>query len=83
MKVNKIFSVFAILLLLCTSTGCGSSKSAAASSENSKPAASVCITATGEKFHRLDCHTVKKLKKQMSREEAVQRGYEPCKICKP
>ena len=43
----------------------------------------VYITKTGGKYHRDGCSYLKKSKIQTTLYEAVQRGYEPCKVCKP
>ena len=42
-------------------------------------------TAAGEKFHRADCTHIQNKTNlvELSREEAVNLGYEPCKSCKP
>jgi hypothetical protein len=40
-------------------------------------------TPSGEKYHTANCHTVKNVSEQLSVEEAVKLGLEPCKICKP
>ena len=41
------------------------------------------ITPSGKKYHRSTCRTVKSIKQHLTKEEAEQLGYEPCKICKP
>jgi len=43
----------------------------------------VFITNTGEKYHRGSCRYLSKSKIPISREEATQRGYQPCKVCSP
>ena len=41
------------------------------------------ITQSGKKYHLQTCRTVKSIKQYLTKEEAEQLGYEPCKICKP
>jgi len=41
------------------------------------------ITQSGKKYHRQSCYMVKSIKQYMTKEEAEQSKYEPCKICKP
>ena len=41
------------------------------------------ITPSGKKYHYPTCRTVKSIKQYLSKEEAEQLGYEPCKICNP
>jgi micrococcal nuclease len=41
----------------------------------------VYVTATGTKYHTLDCPHLRESKTALSREEARQRGYEPCGTC--
>jgi len=50
-----------------------------------KPAKDVVyITKTGKKFHRSNCRTLKKSKRiEISRQEAIKKGYKACKVCKP
>jgi methylphosphotriester-DNA--protein-cysteine methyltransferase len=43
----------------------------------------VYITKTGEKYHTEQCSSLKKSKISISLGEAVARGYEPCRNCKP
>lgn len=43
----------------------------------------VYITKTGAKYHRDGCSSLKKSKIAITLQEAVNRGYEPCKICNP
>ena len=43
----------------------------------------VYITKTGEKYHTERCSSLKKSKISISLGEAVAKGYEPCKLCKP
>jgi methylphosphotriester-DNA--protein-cysteine methyltransferase len=43
----------------------------------------VYITNTGEKYHTERCASVSKSKIAIRLEQAVSRGYEPCKRCKP
>lgn len=43
----------------------------------------VYITKTGAKYHREVCSSLKKSKIAVTLQEAVNLGYEPCKICHP
>ncbi|MHC4661778.1 MAG: hypothetical protein ACYS8W_08820 [Planctomycetota bacterium] len=43
----------------------------------------VYITERGEKYHKKGCRYLKKGSTTISKEEAIRRGYKPCKICKP
>jgi methylphosphotriester-DNA--protein-cysteine methyltransferase len=43
----------------------------------------VYITRTGEKYHTERCASVRNSKIAVSLGEAVSKGYEPCKRCKP
>lgn len=43
----------------------------------------VYVTKTGEKYHLSTCGSLRKSKIQTTLGEAIERGYEPCKICKP
>lgn len=43
----------------------------------------VYITETGSKFHRWGCQYLKESAIPISRKEAIEQGYTPCKVCKP
>ena len=43
----------------------------------------VYITTSGEEYHRANCRLVSKMKLEITRGEALQRGYTPCEVCKP
>ncbi|MGC9361509.1 MAG: hypothetical protein ACP5F3_01135 [Candidatus Syntrophosphaera sp.] len=43
----------------------------------------VYITKYGKKYHTEDCHYVLGKRISISRLEAIDEGYEPCKRCKP
>ena len=46
--------------------------------------AKVYVTAKGKKYHTATCKTIKKsVVTELTKEQAVQAGYEPCGICKP
>ncbi len=43
----------------------------------------VYITKSGKKFHRDGCRSLSRSKIQISRQEAIRRGYSPCNTCRP
>ncbi len=43
----------------------------------------VYITNSGTKYHRGSCGHLKDSKISISKDEAIRKGYEPCKTCKP
>ncbi|WP_211223388.1 hypothetical protein [Flavobacterium soli] len=43
----------------------------------------VYITKTGAKYHQETCTHLKHSSISMNLEEALEKGYEPCKVCKP
>ena len=49
--------------------------------ENSKDY--VVITQSGTKYHLSECSSIKKIKEELTREEAEKLNYEACKICNP
>jgi len=40
-------------------------------------------TPSGKKYHYETCRTVKNIKQYITKDEAIQSGFEPCKICNP
>lgn len=44
----------------------------------------VYITSKGKKYHTATCRTIKNSSTtELTKEDAINTGYEPCKICKP
>jgi hypothetical protein len=43
----------------------------------------VYITRTGRKYHRAGCRYLRRSSYKISKDEAVSRGYAPCKVCRP
>lgn len=43
----------------------------------------VYVTKTGEKYHKGNCRYLSMSKIEISLEDAVKIGYEPCSVCKP
>ena len=43
----------------------------------------VYVTKTGEKYHKDGCSSLRSSKIEISLGEAVKKGFEPCKVCKP
>jgi methylphosphotriester-DNA--protein-cysteine methyltransferase len=43
----------------------------------------VYITNTGTKYHRETCNSLRRSKIPVTLEQATERGYEPCRNCKP
>ncbi len=43
----------------------------------------VYVTKTGEKYHKSNCRYLKQSKKEIKLKDAVNTGYEACKVCKP
>lgn len=59
------------------SNSSNSSQSGQASQEK------VYITNTGKKYHRAGCSSLKKSSHEISKQEAIDEGYEPCSKCNP
>ena len=69
-------------------TGSASSGSDSSAAENSAADSSnsetmVHITATGKKYHRAGCRTLKKSDTEVTLDEAKSMGLSPCGICNP
>ncbi|MDR1252866.1 MAG: hypothetical protein LBK62_12005 [Treponema sp.] len=71
MKKNRLGLIIAVFVLIAGAVY--------AASRNT----TVYITRTGEKYHTERCASVRNSKIAVSLGEAVSRGYEPCKRCKP
>jgi len=65
---------FIIIILACLFAGLASATG---------PNAIVYITKTGEKYHTEKCSSLRSSRIAITLEEAVSKGYEPCKLCNP
>jgi micrococcal nuclease len=45
--------------------------------------ASVYVSKTGRKYHRIDCGSLRNSKQEINLDDAVNAGYTPCALCKP
>lgn len=43
----------------------------------------VYVTKSGKKYHRAECRHLAKSSRALTLKEALEKGYEPCKVCKP
>lgn len=65
------------------SSGSGSSAAENSVSDSSNSETMVHITATGKKYHRAGCRTLKKSDTEVTLDEAKSMGLSPCGICNP
>lgn len=63
------------VIILITATLCGSLFAATDTT--------VIVTKSGTKYHRADCRTLRSSRIELSLEEAIQKGYDPCSVCNP
>lgn len=61
------------LLLFLIVIGCSTNSSAQ----------TVYTTKTGEKYHTENCRYLKYSKKEINLQDAIDRGYQACSVCKP
>lgn len=66
-----------------TSSGSDSSAAENSAADSSNSETMVHITATGKKYHRAGCHTLKKSDTEVTLDEAKSMGLSPCGICNP
>ena len=65
------------------SSGSDSSAAENSAADSSNSETMVHITATGKKYHRAGCRTLKKSDTEVTLEEAKSMGLSPCGICNP
>jgi hypothetical protein len=68
-KSKAIFVVFIFIAFLCSIVFAES--------------VTVYITKTGEKYHTSTCRYLSKSKISIELQDAIDQGFEPCKVCKP
>jgi len=72
--MRKLNKCFLIVVLACIIAGLAFA---------AVPDTIVYVTKTGEKYHTEKCSSVRNSKIAITLGEAVSKGYEPCKLCKP
>ena len=83
----KSLSKLALALFLLAS-GATVAIEVAHTSEREKPAYTYVASRSREPFHRITCKWAAKISEGnrqtfQTREEAIQAGHKPCKVCKP
>ena len=73
--------VIVLLLVQCGSASKNSNKSSVVFDDPTD--VTVYVTPTGKKYHREDCSTIRKNKTALTMQEAIDKGYGACKVCKP
>jgi hypothetical protein len=76
MKLKRYFyhRLSLLVRLLSLLQGCGYSQAAKDT---------VCITRTGEKYHRCSCRYLRLSSFKITMDEATRRGYTACSVCNP
>ena len=77
MKKFIVFSVIIMFLLVNVAVF------AADKTEKKKDDPTVYVKENGKKYHKKNCKIVKEGKIGIKLSEAIEKGYEPCAVCKP
>jgi hypothetical protein len=79
--------IIAVLLSLCLLVSSGISSESINPTfkigQKDQKEETVYITNTGEKYHREGCRHLAKSKIAIKKSDAIARGYEACKVCRP
>lgn len=79
---SKLILIITILLLVSTLCSCANNTDSDEADYNTS-GITVYITKTGEKYHRSTCQHLNQSKIRIYLEEAQDKGYERCSVCKP
>ena len=87
-KLNKSIwiNIVLSLLLLIGTTGIianSTSPAFAQTKYSDQKEKVVYITRTGKKYHRFGCRYLRYSRIKITKREAIEEGYTPCKICRP
>lgn len=83
---SRFFKVVLSLLLVVGSVGILASSHSPAFAKtkiSDKKEYVVYITRTGKKYHRAGCRYLRQSSYEISKSDAIQQGYSPCKVCRP
>lgn len=81
--MKNIKKCLVILMLISTIfSGCGSN-SDDISDNDYNSGITVYVTDSGSKYHKSGCRYLSKSKYEIDLYEAIEEGYEPCKVCDP
>ena len=81
MKRIKYFGILLLIIVACNTTNNKSDTEQGKVVESSTEV--VYITNTGEKYHKGSCRYLSNSKIEIDLDEAIDKGYEACKVCKP
>ena len=82
MKRKILALLLALCLALSSFTACGSSETSDVTEEEQIEDV-VYITDTGTKYHAQGCRYLSQSCKEIDRQEAEDKGYDPCSVCNP
>jgi uncharacterized protein YxeA len=77
MKKFIVFSLIVMFLMVNVAVF------AADKTEKKKDDPTVYVKENGKKYHKKNCKIVKEGKIGIKLSEAIEKGYEPCAVCKP
>lgn len=85
MKRSIILAVYSVLMLVGNFTVANQNASLAGArvAQADQKEEAVYITRTGKKYHRAGCRSLSRSMIPVSRREAQERGFLPCKVCHP
>jgi hypothetical protein len=82
-RARMTISSIIVALTIMTSCATQAPKSQEILNAISVPKVIVYITKTGEKYHRENCQYLRQSKIEISLDDAIKNGYDPCSVCKP
>ena len=83
MKRKLLALLLALVLSASAMTGCGSEKAKDDVTTQDVIEDVVYITDTGTKYHADGCRYLSQSCHEIDRQEAEDKGYEPCSVCNP
>jgi|TARA_B100001971_G_C17973137_1_gene423451 competence protein ComEC len=81
--MKRLWLIFTVLLLTVSACGTKSDSKSTTNQLGDYKNQSVFVTKTGKKYHRDNCRYLKSSKREIELSAALDKGYTPCKVCKP
>ena len=81
--MRQIYFIVAVLLLTVSGCGSKSDSKSTASQVLRNEEQTIFVTRTGKKYHRDGCQYLRQSKKKIEISAALNKGYTPCKVCRP
>ena len=81
--MKHLWLILTVLLLTVRACGTKSDSKSTTNQVSTSKEQTVFVTRTGKKYHRDGCQYLRQSKRKIELSKAINKGYAPCKVCRP